>query len=239
MKKINQLIWPICVYYISQTMISVIGFTFLKSRSEIYSNYTFFGTEAEIIFAGLLQIFIYLFSALSVLVFYKKEEFLQKGEKSEIILQDKKNAVIESGRWKKTAVFLLGGFLAVILNFIWKKIPFFQSDQIYQEVAKTQYSFPVWLGIFLYGMASPLAEEMMFRGILYRAGRRHFGIIPAILLSSFCFGLFHGNIVQASYGFLMALCMAWLYEKEENFWIPFLFHSGANLAVYCLTGMLG
>jgi len=39
----------------------------------------------------------------------------------------------------------------------------------------------------------PLAEELIYRGLLYRIFRRHWGVMPSAVLSALIFGLAHGE----------------------------------------------
>ncbi len=39
----------------------------------------------------------------------------------------------------------------------------------------------------------PLAEELIYRGLLYRIFRRHWGVLPSAVLSALIFGLAHGE----------------------------------------------
>ena len=61
-------------------------------------------------------------------------------------------------------------------------------------------------------------------------------VIVSMILSSFLFGMYHGNMVQALYGFCMGMLIAYTYEKFGNFFYAFLFHAAANIAVYSITG---
>lgn len=105
-------------------------------------------------------------------------------------------------------------------------------SQTYQEVAAAQYAVPFLLGLFAYGMVSPIAEEMVFRGVLYHKCKRYLGVIPGILLSSLLFGILHGNVVQGIYAFFMGLLISAVYERYQSFFVPVLFHAAANLSVY-------
>ncbi len=113
-----------------------------------------------------------------------------------------------------------------------------QNSAGYQRVAQNQYGVPFGVGLFLYTVISPLAEEIVFRGVLYNRLLRHFcgsGGLPvsaAIVISGVMFGIYHGNLVQGIYGCCMGILITWLYERTHDFRIPCLFHGVANCAVY-------
>lgn len=85
------------------------------------------------------------------------------------------------------------------------------------------------------GLIGPVAEEVFFRGVLYGFFRR-WGIIPALLLSTFFFILAHIQfnplpLTQTIGGILFAL----VYELEKNLYSPIVIHVLGNLAIFSLS----
>lgn len=132
-------------------------------------------------------------------------------------------------------ICILAASSALFLNLVFYKIGFTQSSKAYNAVASNQYSLDLVLGIILYGILSPLAEELVFRGCMYNQLRRFFKPVLAIGLSSFFFGAYHFNIVQGIYGFYLGLLITYVYVKTEDFFMPLLFHCVANIVVYVGT----
>lgn len=75
----------------------------------------------------------------------------------------------------------------------------------------------------------PSAEEMIFRGMTYRRARGYLGPVWGALISAALFGLYHGNMVQFVYSFLMGLLFAVFCEKSGGILVPVLAHGAANL----------
>lgn len=136
-------------------------------------------------------------------------------------------------------LFILGGCAALAVNILFSLIGFTGSSEVYEQVAEKQFALPIWAGIILYGIVSPLAEEIVFRGIVYNRMHRQYGKWIAIIGSALLFGLYHGNIVQALYGFMLGLLIAVLYEKYASFAVPVIIHSAANVFVYVVTSVTG
>ena len=106
------------------------------------------------------------------------------------------------------------------------------------EGAAALFSGALWQQFFLMGIAAPLSEELLFRGILFERLRMALPFFWAALGSAAFFGLVHGNWAQGIYAALMGLILAWLYEKKNRLWEPVLFHSAANLTAMLMWGLL-
>ena len=71
--------------------------------------------------------------------------------------------------------------------------------------------------------------------IIYNRMKRCFSVKLAVPLSALLFGLYHGNTVQALYGFLLGVIIAIVYERSESFAAPVIFHAVANVTVFTVT----
>lgn len=72
-------------------------------------------------------------------------------------------------------------------------------------------------------IVSPIAEELIFRGVLLNRLKIYVPTLFAVLISSLIFGSLHnfGSITSA---IVFAICMAILYLKTENICVPILAH---------------
>src|SRR6185369_12981864 len=89
----------------------------------------------------------------------------------------------------------------------------------------------IYLGVFTIVVA-PVAEEFLFRGVLFRfakqKGHRRF----AWLGISALFGLIHLDVARFIPLFVLALVLTWLYERTGNLLAPTLTHSLFNTFGY-------
>lgn len=108
------------------------------------------------------------------------------------------------------------------------------SSASYQAVAESQFSASLAVGLVCYGIVTPLAEELIFRGIVYNELKKHYKLSMAMLASSLLFGLYHMNPVQGIYGFIMGMLIVYLYEYFGSFLWPVLVHMLANSLAYVL-----
>ena len=76
-------------------------------------------------------------------------------------------------------------------------------------------------------ITAPIAEELLFRkAIIDRTV--HFGEGVSVVFSGLLFGLFHGNLVQFSYAFLIGMLFGFVYVKTRNIFYSIALHMGIN-----------
>lgn len=84
-------------------------------------------------------------------------------------------------------------------------------------------------------LVAPAAEELFFRGLLYRALRARSGAVPAGVVSALAFGLVHlsredpaGSVVPVTVAICLGLGLALLYERRGNLVAPLAAHEAFN-----------
>ena len=104
-----------------------------------------------------------------------------------------------------------------------------QTSGNYQAVQAEQFSAGLLLSLVCYGLISPIAEELIFRGVVYGKLRRMTGRILAMAFSALLFGMYHMNLVQGIYGTVMGCLMVYAYEYFGSFWAAAAIHVAANV----------
>ncbi len=112
--------------------------------------------------------------------------------------------------------------------------PMLDSEK-YAAVETIQYSVPIGLGIVLYGIVSPIVEEMVFRGVIYSRIKKFYSVPRAVVASALLFGIFHANLPQFLYGTAMGILLALCYEYAGCFAAPVLMHMSANVFVFLMS----
>lgn len=79
------------------------------------------------------------------------------------------------------------------------------------------------------GLLAPVFEELVFRGLLYRAWERQVGWFAAMLLVSVVFGLYHRQFWSAFAGSIVFVC---LYRRTGSLWAPIIVHALANISLW-------
>lgn len=74
----------------------------------------------------------------------------------------------------------------------------------------------------------PIAEELLFRAVLFAAFRQRMAFWPAAIISSLLFGLVHGLDALAPIA-VSGVCLAALYERRRSLGTNALAHGTLNL----------
>ncbi|MCH5255412.1 MAG: CPBP family intramembrane metalloprotease [Lachnospiraceae bacterium] len=221
---------PIAVYYvvrlIAHLLLAALAVSAVRSFGEGGNRLL---TEQEGTINAIIGGFAMLIGILSLLPDFRRTVNKEKKEKEG-----------NDSLLKITIVTLLLAITSSLaVNILFIELHITENSETYSKVAQKQYGVPFLLGIILYGLISPIAEEILFRGLVYNRLKKYCAVPAAILLSAVLFGLFHGNLVQGVYGFLMGCLMAIVYERFGSFLHAVLFHAVANVTVYTVTGMEG
>lgn len=232
-------LFPALIYYFIREMGANIGYFILNFmafhlpenlvRALIYRDET--GSPAGITGNGVALMSALAFLAAGVVTwkFFAKEE-LEKAKKAGTL----RHALLKTpAAYAGMAVGTLG--IALGLNFLYDLTGITGGDAAYQETSTMQYAAALWVGLLLNGILVPVAEELLFRGVLYNRMRKYLKPLPAITLSALCFGIYHQNLVQGSYAFFMGCLIGYLYENFGKFHVPVLVHAISNVSAYLLT----
>lgn len=121
------------------------------------------------------------------------------------------------------------------LNFAWSGILNLFHIQDYFSNAAQESLLAARAAVQLAGLGLlvPLAEELIFRGLIYERMKRFFSVKVSVVLSALLFALYHGNPIQMIFAFPMAVALAVVMEHGGSLLFPVLFHMGANLAAVC------
>jgi membrane protease YdiL (CAAX protease family) len=118
------------------------------------------------------------------------------------------------------AFMWFGNIVGNILSAVIALIPGFANNNVLSEVLDTS-TMPQT--ILIVAVIAPILEEIVFRKILIdKLGR--YGDKTAIVVSAMTFGLFHGNIIQFAYAFLVGLVLGYVYRRTGNVIYSIIIH---------------
>lgn len=145
------------------------------------------------------------------------------------------------------AVAMMVGALGV--TNIWFNLLTFWSDYnstintLLEDYIRQAGSFSPTAGYFwlILGISimAPVAEELLFRGIIQGELRRAMPEWAAILIQGLAFALFHMQPIQISYVLLPGLLLGLAYAWTRSLWVPIIMHIGFNFIGSVLPALVG
>lgn len=154
---------------------------------------------------SLITSFVQYFSSLFFLHIFLRPKYLYQSVDSLLIL--------------KILVLFVFVFLAIDILSTWIKLPSLSESVLDDQFKQSQ-------GIFFVSVViiSPILEELVFRGAILGYLLTLSSKLPALLFSSFLFGLIHFSLDQIVWGSIAGIFLGYAYMKSQNIIVPIFFH---------------
>ena len=105
-----------------------------------------------------------------------------------------------------------------------------------EDVVAGMYAYGPLIEIAVYGLITPILEELLFRKLLFQILlRKKLSFLHAAVLSALIFGLYHGNPLQFCYASILGFIFALSCEAEESVIAPIRIHASLNIAAVLFT----
>ncbi|PIE93062.1 CPBP family intramembrane metalloprotease [Bacillus fungorum] len=139
-------------------------------------------------------------------------------------------SVLKNG---KTYLYLLIGFIIIALSqYLMLHVFSFESAAEQKEQLgsfRIQNSIQSIIYVLSVAIITPVKEEILFRGILYRFLEKKYNFLVGIIISSFIFGILHGGLLMTAT--IMGMVLAMLYKKTQSIIPSIILHIVWNLLV--------
>ena len=175
-------------------------------------------------------------SILSIIVFgiilyFKQKNSIKYSDKPFVSLRGK----VGKKEFMESITLFLGAFgitilWVILISFLSESSPFYKElleshDSTLGNLVGTE---SLMFSIITIAIIVPITEALFFRGLIYGRLRQAMRPIVAILISSIVFGIFHGNVVQGVYAFLIGCTLALVYEKTDSLILSIFGHGLIN-----------
>ncbi len=100
-----------------------------------------------------------------------------------------------------------------------------ETQKIFGLVFEGNSTFLLILGV---GMLLPAIEEIIFRGLVLSELRKNVNVIPAVLIQAALFGIYHMNLSQAIYAFIMGIVLGLICIWTKSIWPSMVLHMFFN-----------
>lgn len=132
---------------------------------------------------------------------------------------------------------LLSFLIQPVLRFVNVLSLCFTTNETSDMILTISEQIPFPVALLLVALLPAIVEETVFRGALYQNYKKA-GVGKAVLLSALLFGLFHGNLNQFMYTFVMGMILVYLIEATGSVASSMIVHFITNglsvCAIYAL-----
>ncbi len=157
----------------------------------------------------------------------------KKDRKEELLGGQEEYQRISVKKW--ILIMILGSSCCIALNNWISLSGIMKIFSGFEKTAQVLYGGNLMIEVLAVGVAAPMVEEFLFRGLFYKRIAKMINKKAAVFLSALFFGIYHFNVVQGIYAFLIGILLVYLYEKFQTLKAPILFHMAANLTSVLFT----
>ena len=128
-------------------------------------------------------------------------------------------------------------FIDSILNLVKKVAPKLiqEYDENIGSLLNNKTSVILMLTVII---ITPIAEELIFRGVITTYSNKLFPPKTVIIISSVLFAIYHGNIVQGVYAFIAGIILGIIVAKTGKILPAIMLHVVINLSAYLVPDIL-
>ena len=98
---------------------------------------------------------------------------------------------------------------------------------------------PIVIAFITVGIIAPIAEEFLFRGVVFNTLQKRFSPAWTIVIQGVLFGLFHLNLVQGSYATILGIVYGYVTYKTKSLWPAIIMHIVNNSMPFIMTIIFG
>ena len=140
-----------------------------------------------------------------------------------------KEICLEKPSAKKIAAAVLGALFVIffvngLLNFLTPK----EQLESFEEASQVLYAYPLWQAILANSLLVPIAEEIVFRGLMFSRLQKAMPNVAVALITSIFFGLVHGQLIWMLFAFVVGLVLSYVRIKTGSILPTILMHIMIN-----------
>ena len=212
LKSIGLSILAVVIYDVVSDIVGGFGYSFFTEEQIEVLSYYFFDTVICVV-TCILLFFVYYFTS---------------RKKTGLVLADAKMPKWLIVPFAIIITLGMGLVSSLWLDFAYTQlanVPFVAQsvesfDSAWSTIGEDPYIW-VCLSVVIFG---PIAEELLFRGIIHNSIKKVCNPYVAIVLSGLMFGIWHGEFVQTVYTTFFGIALAVVYEYSGSLWVPIGMH---------------
>ena len=225
-KRVGSTGWTVLLYYVLMNVCAVAGVAFEAAAAMVKSASLGMDAMMDAVTAAATSAWGYVAAiiiGMIILFAWKKRKFWREQIWA-------KGRPMKCGDFFGILVIFLSAqlvyqFYVMVLEVVLNLFGLSMMDGL-ELMASTADSFSMFLYI---GILAPIVEEILCRGLVLRT-LMPFGKKFAVFASAFLFGMFHGNILQVPFAFLVGLVLGYVAAEYSIAWAMIL-HMINNLVL--------
>lgn len=213
--KLWQIIYPIGIYYVVSSLMYFVLGLFMGEDTQTYMLRQLICSAATIPVT---------------LSFYRQDKAVEE------VVYGAGSRRFDRKWFCNAALAVIGaGTLGITVNNMIAMTPLVQISEGFQTANASFFAGKILFEFLGSGFIIPIAEELLFRGVVYKRLRLYFGFTPALIGSALIFGIMHANLVQFLYAAILGLFLAYALEKTGDVTMAVLGHIAANIIAIVRT----
>ncbi len=223
--KLWRLVYPVLIHGVGTGIVSEIFITVFLFLTVLLGMFRDSGAAYDFLYnnqialSGAAELIIFV----PLLSLFMRDERIRRADVPEECLAKKKMGISD---WLTVLAFVM--CLAIVVNLVIALLNLPESE-IEQEMEELYEKTGLLVQVIVIGVIAPLAEDMTFRGLVFRRLREDLDPLFAALLSGLAFGIYHGNLTQGVFATVMGFVFAMLYEHYGTIMVPIAAHMLNNL----------
>lgn len=135
---------------------------------------------------------------------------------------------INCGLYWGVVVLLTNLVLGLVLLFLYNTVGVDITEQSSSTIINNITKQNAVLVFFAIVIAAPLAEELMFRGVIYKTLAKNFNTGTSFILSGLIFSLLHLDLYYIPQIWIMGILLAYCYNNTKTLITPIIAHMVVN-----------
>ena len=134
--------------------------------------------------------------------------------------------------------FIIPVVMGITISLVYNIIAYYLNGSFHFTNNYELSNIPIIVQIICSGLCGPILEELVFRGIVYNKLKTFNKKRVAIILTSVIFALFHTDILNIIYAFIVSFVLIYLYERYKTLKAPVLTHIFLNTTIILMLNLI-
>lgn len=223
---LGSIFWPLMIFFVAQFLIAITLVPFIpglsdESQSVSIVDTFIYSTAFELMALALVGLYLRF-----------KEKDLKWLGLGKLSLKQLKPIIPAASVY---AVATIASF--IVINMLVPTVNLDQDQVVGFEGAKA--TPEILLAFVALVIITPVTEEVIMRGLMFRGLNRILGFTAAAIISAGVFALLHGQLNVGIDTFILGLVLAWLVNKTNSLWPAIFLHMLKNMVAFTFLYLIG